>query len=182
MGEGVKERDTAGLRTERPAFRHFLGRAQQRAFGPGGTPWRHRSAERQATTAPRRSDRPAGHCLGRSIDGRKDRHRLAGQGFVEGRRQRACAAFSTSATWPGTLTLCQTPRTTPFPSIRKVARSIPIYLRPYMLFSTHTPYFSHTSPLTSEARVKGSPCFFLNLSCEATESLDIPITTASVPP
>ena len=38
-----------------------------------------------------------------------------------------------------------------------------------MLFSTQTPYFSQTSDPASEARMKGSSCFFLNLSCDATE-------------
>ena len=51
----------------------------------------------------------------------------------------AAASRSTSSAWPGTLTLRQMPRITPLPSIRKVARSIPIYLRPYMLFSTQVP-------------------------------------------
>src|SRR5688572_25111690 len=47
-------------------------------------------------------------------------------------------SFSTSSTWPGTFTLRQMPRITPLPSIRNVARSMPMYLRPYMLFSTQT--------------------------------------------
>lgn len=55
------------------------------------------------------------------------------------RGQMSFAAFSTASTWPGTLTLRQTWRMTPASSIRKVARSIPMYLRPYMLFSTQVP-------------------------------------------
>src|SRR6266481_4455270 len=47
-------------------------------------------------------------------------------------------------------------RMTPLSSISTVVRSMPMYLRPYMLFCTQTPYFSQTSPLSSEARVKGS--------------------------
>src|SRR6516165_1807367 len=182
VGEGVKERDAACQRTERSAFRHLLGRTQRWAFRPGRTRRRHRSAWRHRAFAPGRGERPAGRHLGGRIGGGKNRHRLAGQSFAECRRQRARAAFSTSATWPGTLTLCHTPRTIPAPSIRNVARSMPMYLRPYMLFSTHTPYFSHTSAPASEARMNGSPCFFLNLSCDATESFDMPITTAPVPP
>ena len=58
---------------------------------------------------------------------------------------------STSATCPGTLTLRHAPRTTPCWSSRKVQRSMPMYLRPYMLFSTQTPYFSQTS----RARIGG---------------------------
>src|SRR5579871_1470195 len=57
-------------------------------------------------------------------------------------RQRAAnalASASTSATWPGTFTLRQTRRITPDLSIRKVDRSMPMYLRPYMLFSTQAP-------------------------------------------
>jgi hypothetical protein len=69
----------------------------------------------------------------------KPRSQGEGRGGRRLRDQRPCAAFSTSATWPGILTLCQTPRTTPPLSMRKVLRSMPMYLRPYMLFSTHTP-------------------------------------------
>ena len=75
--------------------------------------------------------------LARRIGAAKDRRRALGQRLPGD--QSACTAFKTSATWPGTLTLCQTWRTTPSLSMRKVARSIPMYLRPYMLFSTHTP-------------------------------------------
>ena len=48
-------------------------------------------------------------------------------------------AFSTASAWPGTFTLRQILAILPFSSMRKVERSTPIYLRPYMLFSTHTP-------------------------------------------
>ena len=57
----------------------------------------------------------------------------------------------TAAAWPGTLTLRQLRATRPVSSIRNVARSTPIYLRPYMLFSTHVPNASQTRPLTSAA-------------------------------
>ena len=40
------------------------------------------------------------------------------------------AAASTSSAWPGTFTLRQMRKIVPSRSIRKVARSIPIYLRP----------------------------------------------------
>jgi hypothetical protein len=59
--------------------------------------------------------------------------RLAGHYFS------ARAASSTSSVWPSTFTLRQMSRMTPLPSIRKVARSTPIYFLPYMLFSTQTP-------------------------------------------
>jgi CRP-like cAMP-binding protein len=49
------------------------------------------------------------------------------------------AAFSTSPAWPSTFTLPQMLRTTPFSSMRKVERSMPMYFFPNMLFSTHAP-------------------------------------------
>ena len=48
-------------------------------------------------------------------------------------------ALNTSSTCPGTLTFRQILTIFPLPSIKKVERSIPMYLRPYMLFSTHEP-------------------------------------------
>ena len=41
---------------------------------------------------------------------------------------------------------------------------MPMYFLPYMLFSFQTSYFSATPAVWSEARVKGSSYFFLNLS------------------
>src|SRR5262249_18843934 len=111
MGEGVKKRDAACRRPERSAFRHLLGWAQRWAFRAGRTRWRLRFAERHSTFAPCRSERPAGRHLSGGTGGGEYRHRLAAQSFADRRCQRACAAFSTSATWPGTLTLCHTPRT-----------------------------------------------------------------------
>ena len=96
------------------------------------------SAKRAPTPPPAPVDAGTGfRDLARRICGIEDRRRALGQRFAGD--QSACTAFNTSATWPGTLTLCQTWRTTPSLSMRKVARSIPMYLRPYMLFSTHTP-------------------------------------------
>jgi len=46
---------------------------------------------------------------------------------------------STASAWPATFTLGNTVAILPCRSITKVVRSIPIYLRPYMLFSFHTP-------------------------------------------
>src|ERR1700730_1523686 len=183
MSESVKERDPAGHGAERPALGHLFGRAQQWTFGPGRAGRRRRPAQRCPALLPAVGESPARCGLGGGVGGGEDRRRLAG-GSAAARQdtQRARAGFSTSSTLAGTRTLCQTPRMMPVPSIRKVARSMPMYLRPYMLFSTHTPYFSHTSPPVSEARRNGSPCFFLNLSCEATESFDMPMTTAPAPP
>ena len=52
---------------------------------------------------------------------------------------KACAAASTASAWPGTLTFRQIFAIRPSAPTRKVERSTPMYLRPYMLFSTHTP-------------------------------------------
>src|SRR5471030_2761655 len=90
----------------------------------------------------------------------------------------ARTASSTSAACPGTFTLCQTRRTTPCASIRKVQRSIPIYFRPYMLFSTQAPYRSTTSPSLSEASLGERPYLVRNLPWLAAESLETPTTTA----
>ena len=51
----------------------------------------------------------------------------------------ACAAAKTSSTWPLTFTFRQACAMRPSPPIKNVARSTPMYLRPYMFFSTHTP-------------------------------------------
>ena len=53
--------------------------------------------------------------------------------------QRARAASSTASACPGTFTLFQSCARVPLRSINTVLRSTPMYLRPYMLFSTHTP-------------------------------------------
>src|SRR5690606_16866653 len=54
-------------------------------------------------------------------------------------------AASTSSTCPFTLTLGNTLRITPFPSMTKVVRTMPMNLRPYRLFSCQTPYASSAS-------------------------------------
>src|SRR5262245_57106481 len=91
---------------------------------------------------------------------------------------RVLIASSTSSTWPLTLTLRQIFRTTPSPSIRKVARSMPMYLRPYRLFSIQVPYFSQILPSSSDTSGKLSWYLALNLSWRATLSLLTPITCA----
>src|SRR3546814_10118151 len=57
-------------------------------------------------------------------------------------------------------------------------RSMPIYLRPYRLFSPQTPYDSVALPVSSAASVTFSLCLPLNLSWLATLSREQPITTA----
>ncbi len=51
-------------------------------------------------------------------------------GGTEALTYNASIASCTSSTWPATLTLRQTLAMTPVLSIRKVARSMPMYLRP----------------------------------------------------
>ena len=58
------------------------------------------------------------------------------------RTQSDFTAANTSSTCPGTLTLRQIFAILPLLSMRNVERSIPMYLRPYMLFSTQEPYDS----------------------------------------
>src|SRR3546814_20371090 len=70
------------------------------------------------------------------------------------------------------------PASFPAPSIRKVARSMPMYLRPYRLFSPQTPYDSVALPVSSAASVTFSLCLPLNLSWLATLSREQPITPA----
>ncbi len=56
-----------------------------------------------------------------------------------GAQGRARAALSTSSAWPFTFTLRQMRAIPPSRSMRKVERSTPQYLRPYMDFSFHVP-------------------------------------------
>src|SRR5271170_3214444 len=179
MGERMQQRCPSGLRAEIAPLRHVARRAQLRPVRPCRAQRRRRITDRHFPFGPSRRQGPAHRNLGRRVRCGEDRDRAGGQGPS---RQSACDAFSTSATCPGTRTLRQTPRTVPEPSIKKVLRSMPMYLRPYMLFSIQAPYFSQTSPSVSEARMNGRLCFFLNLSCEATESFEMPMTTAPVPP
>src|SRR5579864_1408765 len=138
MGERVQERDPPRRRAEIASSRHVARRAQDRMLGPRRAHRRGRPADRHVAGVPACRQRPAQRDLARRIGGIQDRRRALGEG-LDHKIQSAFTACSTSATWPGTLTLCHTLRTMPSLSIRKVARSIPMYLRPYMLFSTQTP-------------------------------------------
>ena len=60
---------------------------------------------------------------------------------------------------------------------KKVARSSPIYLRPYRLFSTHTPQSRAILVSGSEPSAIFSLCFLRNLAWDSTLSLDTPITS-----
>src|SRR5215472_16155731 len=180
MREGMEQRDTSRRRAERPPFRHLLGWPKERSRRPRRPLWGRRTSDLQRAHPPLFGQPATGRHLRRRLGGLEDRDRPTAKcvAFCQSAR----AALRTSATWPGTRTLRHAPRTMPFRSIRKVERSIPIYLRPYMLFSTQVPYFSQTSEPASEARANGRLRFFFNLSCEATGSFEIPITTASAPP
>ena len=70
-----------------------------------------------------RYDEPAGHA----------------REFAQAQPASAFTASSTFAAWPGTLTFRQISLILPLASISSVVRSIPMYLRPYIDFSTQTP-------------------------------------------
>jgi hypothetical protein len=140
MGERVEQRDAPGRRAASAPLRHVPWRQQGRARGTRRTVRRPATADLDEGAAPPSRRGGSGESQLRGGLGRdKDRDGGVRQGAAGGGGQSAFAAASTASTWPGTLTLRHTPRTTPFSSMRKVARSIPMYFRPYMLFSTHTP-------------------------------------------
>src|ERR1700683_110257 len=88
----------------------------------------------------------------------------------------------TSAAWPVTLTLRQTFFTRPSEPTRKVLRSMPIYFRPYIDFSTHVPYFSATVLVSSDAKGNFRPYFSANFSIGFILSGDTPITSNPILP
>src|SRR6185437_11739429 len=139
MRQRMEQRGASRRRAAGAPSRHVSRRQQQRLRRPCRT-LRRRSA----------ADLGDGAALPAGRGGATERDLLGrcggGEDGAGGVRQgvvRCCqsafAAASTASTWPGTLTLCHTPRTTPFSSMRNVARSIPMYFLPYMLFSTQTP-------------------------------------------
>ena len=91
----------------------------------------------------------------------------------------AFAASSTSRAWPGTFTLGQTLATVPSRSRRTVVRSVPMYVLPYMLFSTQTPNASSIARPSSEARGNSSPYLARNLSWLSRLSDEMPTTAVS---
>ena len=140
MRERVEQRDAPGDRAAGTALRHVPWWEQQRGHGTGWTVGRRAAADLDEGAAPPGGCRGSGESHLRRRLGR-GKHGAGGVRQRAARRagQSALAAASSASTWPGTLTLRHTPRTTPFSSMRKVARSIPMYFRPYMLFSTQTP-------------------------------------------
>src|SRR5262249_12471997 len=84
--------------------------------------------------------------------------------------------------WLVTLTLRHAFTTLPRLSIRNVLRSIPIYLRPYIDFSTHVPNCSATVCDSSDASGNVSWYLSANLSIGLILSGDTPITSMPMLP
>src|SRR5690606_13952520 len=95
---------------------------------------------------------------------------------VDGGHHSSRAAASTSSACPGTLTLRHSRLSTPLSSSRNMLRSTPLYLRPYRLFSFHTPKSWHRLRSSSESRSNGNCIFALNFSCDSTLSGETPTT------
>lgn len=129
MGERVEHGDARSRRPHLAAPGH-LARMQQdgRVRARGLIGHRPIKAVRQPSQPPRPRDGARSHHLGMGISGQQDM--AARRPDTIGQGQSAFAASSTSAACPLTFTLGQTRATTPSAPIRKVARSIPIYLRP----------------------------------------------------
>jgi len=62
--------------------------------------------------------------------------------------------------------------------MRKVLRSMPSTLRPYMFFSRITSKARHSASSASLTSGKRKPCLAQKLSCERTESRETPSTAA----
>ena len=58
-----------------------------------------------------------------------------------------------------------------------VVRNVPMYLRPHMLFSPHTPICSTSVLSVSAISVKGSSFLAMNFWCEAALSTLTPTTS-----
>ncbi len=86
-----------------------------------------------------RYDRELGRGDCDAAEGRPARRRLDAEDRRRSDYLSAFTASSTARAWPATFTFGHISRTTPLPSIRSVVRSTPMYFRPYMLFSFHTP-------------------------------------------
>src|SRR6185437_8156342 len=93
-----------------------------------------------------------------------------------------CAACNTSAAWPVTLTFLHTRAIFPSLSIRNVLRSMPMYFRPYIDFSTQVPYLSATARDSSDASGNVSLYLAANFSIGGILSGDTPITSSPILP
>ena len=179
-----------------PAVRHVEGRGSR--AGPVDLSRTGRGAWRAAYRVRRRHrrdpvrDPAADHDRGVALSlrgawRRSNPHRVharSGATAATGRRRHfsPCAAARTSAAWPVTLTLRQALAILPALSIRNVLRSIPIYLRPYIDFSTQVPYFSATACDSSDASGNVSWYFSANLSIGFILSGDTPMTSMPIWP
>jgi uncharacterized membrane protein YfcA len=92
-------------------------------------------------------------------------------------RSSSSAASTRSSCFLG-WTLGKTFTTLPSGSMMKVVRCTPMYLRPYIDFSTQTPYCSHTAWSSSARRVKSRSCLSANFATRFTGSGETPTTTA----
>src|ERR1700680_4547784 len=95
---------------------------------------------------------------------------------ARGGSHNACAASRTSSAWPSTLSLRHWFLSTPRASSRKVLRSIPITLRPYIFFSRITSNCLQARPSASDSSANGKPICSRNLWCEARLSREMPST------
>src|SRR5262249_22592359 len=129
MRQGVEQGDAlldaaAGL-----ALRHLARRQQERLDrSRRALWWRCRRDEGRTPLAPIRGQRLCARHLLRGVRRFEDAARALRE-IDHAASAKPFTSFSTSSTWPGTFTLRQMPRITPLPSIRKVARSMPMYLR-----------------------------------------------------
>src|SRR5688572_16868078 len=138
MRQRVQQRDALLLAAAGLTLGHVARPQQERALRPRRACRRiARYIERRLLPLPIGGERQGARHLVGGLGRQQDLARAVRQ--VDHASASFFTSFSTSSTWPGTFTLRQMPRITPLPSIRKVARSMPMYLRPYMLFSTQTP-------------------------------------------
>src|SRR5262249_36051742 len=101
-------------------------------------------------------------------------------------RRRAEYRYASAASAPGTVSFGLTPyhvaAILPFSSIRKAERTMPMYLRPYIDFSPHTPKASATVWSSSASRGKPSEYLVSNFCCAAGLSGLMPITSTPCAP
>ena len=141
---------------------------------PGGRPRRRRHrAEGAAPAGPRAAPAPASLSL--LV---RRRRKLTAPGQAPRRRlPRASASSTRSSCFLGD-TFGNAFTIFPFGPMMNVARCTPQYRRPYMDFSTQTPYFSATLWSGSERRMCGRSCFVAEAVQLLRASREMPITTA----
>ncbi len=141
MGNRVEQGDAAMHCMER-AFSDLRRRHQQWLFRPAGTLGQGRIQRRAQRDAP---GEPSGSAFLRELRlaveiGGADRiDRAATQRGDSRHAARFLTAASTVSAWPATFTFCQMVAIVPSLRIRKVVRSTPMKVRPYIFFSFQTP-------------------------------------------